>query len=361
MDVWSGVSQRDDVVAAVDEAIASWPQGCAPDLILVFHAVCYDADAVAAALAARFPAALVVGASAFGQWLDGAHYNASMVLTAIGGGDIRWSVAVAENLDRFDNAAALALSDRLLQSLACSRAQLSPQRHFCISLFDGLCCREEQVISAVATVLDGVPIIGGSASEDLRFQTTTVIANGVSYRNAALFLLADSSVPFVVCKHQHFSPTSLSTVITRVDEATRTVYTLDGYPAVERYAELLGLTVAELNLEVFSCHPLIYQWRDADYVRSISGVNDDGSLQLYTAIEEGMVLVLGEPQEMDAAFSEKLATLPQSELLLMFNCVLRAIESDMRQLTDRLPGRWQPGRCMSPGLIPMANSTMGYI
>ncbi|MDX8408771.1 MAG: FIST N-terminal domain-containing protein [Mariprofundales bacterium] len=339
MNVLNGMSQIEDEGAALDEATAAWPSQYAPNLILVFYAAGYDAGAIAATLSKRFPTALVVGASSYGQWLASDHYDKAIVLTAICSNAIRWSVAVAENIDKFDNSSALALSDGLLQSLGRSRAQLSPRHHFCISLIDGLCRCEEQVISAMAMVLDGVPIIGGSAADDLRFEETTVIANGSSYRNAALFLLAESEMPFVLSKHHHFSPTPHTMVITAADEEQRIVHALDGYPAATRYAQLLGIEVKDLSLNVFSCHPLIYQLRDGNYIRAIGNANDDGSLQLYTAIEEGMVLALGEPRDMKEAFSQALAALPQAELLLMFNCTLRAVESDMRGLTDQLVGQ----------------------
>ncbi|MDQ6950859.1 MAG: FIST N-terminal domain-containing protein [Mariprofundales bacterium] len=348
--ILTGQSHANGADAALSAAVSSWPDSWAPDLVLVFHAACYDSAAIAAGIAARFPDALVAGASTAGEWFDAHHCTGSLVLTAIASDQIHFSLTVAEQLTPFGSAEAMAVSARLLQPLGLLRGQLNPQRHFLLSFFDGLCQREEPVIAAMRDALGGVQMVGGSSGDSLRFADTPVIANGDSYHNAAVFVLADSAIPFDVCKHQHFVATEISTVITAVDDAARRIVSLDGYPAAERYAELLGLEIAALDTEVFARHPLIYQLGDHDFVRSLAHANSDGSLQAHTAVESGMILALGEPHAMVECLRQECEGWHgEGALLLLFNCALRTVESDLIDASGQLAQLLATKSCLVVG------------
>jgi len=339
MNILEGSSDNGDASAAICEAIASWEQDFSPDILFVFHSSVQSSHAVAAHLAERFPNTLIVGCSTAGEWLTGQHKNNALVLSGITTPDIRWAVSVLEDLHASPQASAKAVCTELVQQLDICWSDLNAQDYFCLSFFDGMSKREEPVIAAMASELGDIPLLGGSAGDDLKFEHAFVIANGKAYQNAAVFILAQSNIPFLAIKHQHYIPGDNDVVITKANVADRVVNRLDGMPAAQRYAQLLGMDVEDLTPQIFSDNPLTYPYGNECYVRALRRVCDDDSLEFGCAIEEGMVLNLCEHQDMLTEYDKLMSGLKQGmgeiQLLLVFNCIYRALEgkdADMNQL-----------------------------
>ena len=91
-------------------------------------------------------------------------------------------------------------------------------------------------------------------------------------------------------KTQHFVSTDERLVVTEADPAKRIVKEINGLPAAEEYARLVGVDVQELNSMRFAASPVVVMIDGTDYVRSIQKANADGSLTFFCAIEEGLVL-----------------------------------------------------------------------
>ena len=336
MTILDGTSDRQDAKGAIAEATSGWDNNFKPDILLAFHSSRQKAEDVAAILAQQFPDSIIAGSTTAGEWINQAHQHGTLILLAIAKPEIRWSIAVAENLDTFDEKDADNLCDGMLKQLAIHFTDLNPERHFCLSFFDGMSKCEETIVSMISTRLLNTPLLGGSAGDDMKFENTYVLANGKAYQNAAVFILADSQLPFKAIKHQHFVTGDNETIITKADISERIVYNLDGMPAAERYAQLLGLEVSDLGLNVFSEHPLIYQYQREYYVRSIVQRGEDNSLTFHCAIEEGMILNLCSHQDITQRYELALQniTTPSNriELMLMFNCTLRCLEAESRQI-----------------------------
>ena len=330
MQIVEGSSEQHDARLAVAEAARNWPGDITPDILFVFHSSLQSAAEVAAALHEQFPNTLSVGCTTAGEWLSGSHRNGALVLTGIKSDQIDWAATSLDNLD--DNAAdsAKTVCNELLRQLNRSWSELDGEQYFCLSLFDGLSCREEPFIAAMAAELGDIPLLGGSAGDDLKFEGAYVIINGNAYQHAAVFIMARSALPFQAIKHQHYIPGSDDVVITRADVKQRLVYRLDGVPAAERYAGLLGLDVADLNGQIFSEHPLSYPYANECYVRAIRRAGEDGSLEFGCAIEEGMVLNLCNHQNMIDHFNDLVTSRKQetgkAKLLIACNCIYRALE-----------------------------------
>ncbi len=327
-----GSSNNTNARMAIDEATRNWGKNFSPDILFAFHSSRQNASEVASNLAKRFTDSLIVGSTTAGEWINSSHQHNSLILLGIAVPEIQWSVSIAENIDHFTDEDADQLCDDLLDQLGIHFTDLNPQRHFCLSFFDGLSKCEENVVSMVSTRLANTPLLGGSAGDDLKLENTYILVNGKAYQNAAAFVLADSRLPFRAIKHQHFVNGGVETIITKADISERIVYHLDGMPAAERYAQLLGLEVSELNVKVFSNHPLIYQHQRECYVRSIGKLSENNSLTFHCAIEEGMILSLCSHQDMTQRFKQVLKdiTIPSNRirLTLMFNCTLRCVEAE---------------------------------
>ena len=187
MRVVEGHSFQRDPVAAVAEATEGWGSlGGEPDVLFAFLSASHDPAGVAAALAARYPSAKIVGCTTAGEHLTGAHHNESVVLAGAKTPEIRWAVRAARDVCVFDAAAAQMLSDQLLSDLGLERDAVDPSRHFCVMFVDGLERKEELVASLMADALEGMPLVGGSAGDDLRFESTQVLCGRDAPRGCGL-------------------------------------------------------------------------------------------------------------------------------------------------------------------------------
>ena len=342
MNVLEGLSENSDARIAICEATNGWGD-CAPDILFAFHSSQQDPHAISAILTERFPNAIVVGATTAGEWSSRGHHTGTLVLLAIASPNIRWAVVIAEHLDQFDVEDCSKVCDSLLDKFDISFSDLHPERHFCLSFFDGMSKCEESIVAMVAAELGNIPLLGGSAADDLKFENTFVLAQGRALQNAAVFVLAESRIPFKTIKHQHFLAGDVDTIITKANVPERIVYHLDGLPAAERYAQLLGLNVEDLNAQVFSEHPLIYQYNHECYVRAIGQLGEDNALIFYCAIEEGMILNFCARQNMleqlKHVVDELVETSGKASLMLIFNCVLRRLESESIDITQHLAAK----------------------
>jgi len=340
-----GYSDNPDACAAIEQATAGWDAAWVPDILFVFHSMTQQADQVATRLAERFPDSLIAGATTAGEWASGAALQDSLVLLGIRTPDIRWSVVAIDQVDHFDAARCTSACASLLEQLGLEADDLHPERFFCLSLIDGLSQREECVSELLSGQLTGVPLLGGSAADGMAFQGSYVHVHGRAMRNAGVLVLAECKRPFATFKHQHFVPGDINTVISKADIAHRTVYHLDGLPAAERFAELIGKRVDELDAALFAGHPLIYRAQGECYVRSIGQVGESNSLVFYSAVEEGMILNLCSHRDMQASLASQLAPLREElgdiQLLLFFNCSLRRLESDQMQGSQQMAGMMQ--------------------
>ena len=184
-------------------------------------------------------------------------------------------------------------SDNILQKI--QKVHLNAQmKSFGLILVDGLAEKEELLTATLYRSLGEVPIIGGSAGDMLKFQNTYVYYNGQFFSNAAIFILCQTSLPFIAFKHQHFHPTEKRLVITEAKPEQRLVLEINGIRAVDEYAAIIGVPVDQLNATIFSKHPLMLRIGSDYFVRSISEVKEDGSLKFYCAIDRGLVLTVGE-------------------------------------------------------------------
>ena len=197
-------------------------------------------------------------------------------------------------------------------------------------LIDGLGMKEECAIAHIHDALPHVPILGGSAGDNLNFTETRIFADGKFHTNAAVFTFIETTLDFEIFKLQHFEPSDKELVVTESDPANRIVFELDGEPAAKYYASLLGLSVDELTPDVFSMHPLMLQIGNDWYVRSIQKVRDDGSLLFYCAIDNGLPLTIGRGMDIEINLEKAVNKLNEIfdnvEISIGCDCILRRLE-----------------------------------
>lgn len=320
---------------AVKEFFAGVAQ---PDMSLVvfFCSSEFDRDALAAEMASRFAGVAVVGCTTAGEIGPLGCRDHSITGASFAAGACTAVVGRLERLGSFHGADGVAFAQDLRRRLQ----DLTPDHWnaFAFLLVDGLFGHEEQVAHSLQQGLGDLPVVGGSAGDCLDFERTYVYWDGRFTSDAAILVLAATPLPLVEFKTQHFVATEERLVVTEADPERRLVHEINGLPAAEEYARLLGIDAAALGPAHFAASPVVVLIDGADYVRSIQRVESGGSLKFYCAIERGVVLRVARGvdlvQNLEAALERVSAQVGPPRLVLTFDCILRKLEIDQSGLRD---------------------------
>ena len=320
------------------EAVAELHDGLAQEdlsLVLFFCSSRYDREVLAAELSGRFAGVPVAGCTTAGEIgpagcrdhsLAGVSFSAA-ACTPVGGR--------LEDLSHFRREDGTALAQDLRRRLA-ALAPGDGLNTFAFLLVDGLFGHEEQLAHALQQGLAEVPLVGGSAGDELGFERTYVYWDGRFLSDAAVLLLAATPLPLTEFKTQHFVPTDERLVVTAADPGQRVVTELNGRPAAEEYGRLLGVKPADLRPDHFAASPVLVVVDGTNYVRSIQRVEPGGGLKFYCAIDRGVVLRVARGvdllENLEAAFSRVRAQIGPPQLVLTCDCILRKLEIDQSGL-----------------------------
>ncbi|MDX8505866.1 FIST signal transduction protein [Mesorhizobium captivum] len=207
---------------------------------------------------------------------------------------------------------------------------------FALCFIDGLSYAEEAVTSAIHWGLDDIPLIGGSAGDDLKFETTRLISNGKVASDSAIVVLIATDIPFHVFKTDNFIPTDEKLVVTAADPDHRIVREFNATNAAEEYAASVGMVPQALTPLSFASHPVVVKVGGEYYCRSIQRMHADGSLSFYCAIDDGVVLSIAQPKNMVEATRAALLDVERKlggiDMVLGFDCVLRRLDARNRQV-----------------------------
>lgn len=308
--------------------------------LLVFFSAGYDAAALAAGLGERLPGVPVAGCSTAGEISD------------LGIVD-RGAVAIAFPKDGFDVVSAVIPEvsrlgvDRGSEAVARLKGELArrcpdakPGQTFAVSLIDGLCNREEALVSAVDWALGDIPLVGGSAGDELAFAATTLLHGGSVHHDAAILMLVRTDHPFTVFRSDNFEPTSRKLVVTGSDPERRVVHELNAEVAAWEYADVVGLDPATLTPLGFASHPMIVRVGGEHFCRSLRNTNPDGSLTFFCAIDDGVVLTVAKAVDLVASTQRTLdgldAELGGTDFILGFDCILRRLDAQNRQVLHQV-------------------------
>ena len=219
---------------------------------------------------------------------------------------------------------------------ALAEAAPEMEHKFASLLIDGLSLKEDIFASALASGLGNVPLFGGSAGDGTRFENTFVVANGKVMRNAAVLCLVQTHCPVKVFTLNHFKPTDQRMVVTSADPLRRIVHTINAEPAARELARILGNDPGQIDTFTFASSPVVVRIGGSHHVRAIKCVTDEGHLEFFSAIDEGLVLTLAKPQDMVAHLKMQFAAMAADQkpaAVIAYDCVLRRIEAEQGQLT----------------------------
>ena len=208
---------------------------------------------------------------------------------------------------------------------------------FTFMLVDGLSTKEDTLTSQLSIGLGSVPFFGGSAGDGADFGKTYVLHGGRAHPNAAILIQVRSRCPIKVFRTDHLIPSKSRMVVTGADPARRIVHEINAEPAAREYARVLGKDPEQLTTFTFAAHPVVVQIGDQHHVRAIQQVADNGDLVFFSAIDEGVVLTLAEPENMVTHLEREMTSLNapgRPEIVLACDCILRRVEAQQKQMTQ---------------------------
>ena len=207
----SGVAAAKSKAPAVAEAVADIADQLPSDglaLILIFLSPCYDPHQFVSEIAKYFENAPIYGCTTAGELAPDGWEENSVVALAFSARDFNVVARPILDLSNFRVEEGRRVGSELRHELLRCKTEADDQRSFGIMLIDGMCQREEAVMSAIYASLDNIPIVGGSAGDGLRFEKTWVFFDGQAHTDAAVLILLSTSLPFRLFKCDNFEPTT---------------------------------------------------------------------------------------------------------------------------------------------------------
>ena len=339
--ILTGHSQACEAGLAVRELHAQIGQPGAA-LVVVFCSTALVRDDLAAALRQNFSDVPVIGCTTAGE-LGASGYQTGGI-TGFSLPATEFTVATGR-LDGLDGVS-LSTGQHCVDALLTQMPPVTDgQERFALLLVDGLSQREEPVAYALQRALGRTPLVGGSAGDGLHFGRSWVYHDGAFHTHSAVLALVSTRRRSRVFKSQHFNHDKERLVVTEADPKRRRVFELNGLPAAQEYARLIGVPVAELAPETFAAAPVVVVIDGTDYVRSIREAHADGSLTFFCAIELGLVLRVAQARDMvahlDSSMDSIRAEIGEPDLVISFDCVLRRLEAQRKHCEAALGERFR--------------------
>jgi len=295
--------------------------------VVLFVSPVADRKQLEAGLPEAFPGVTVIGCTTAGEISPEGYSDGEIVAIALPLAAFAVD-CLGIDLDRLDG-------QELIGRLIRARAGLA-RRHgewedeFAFVVVDGLSIREDELTAALGPGLGPVPLFGGSAGDGTRFAETFVLQDGRFRQGRAVLMLVRTACKVKVFSLNHLTPTNRRMVVTGADPARRVVHQINAEPAAQEYARLLGKDPGQLTTFTFAAHPLVVRIGGSHHVRAIQRLADNGDLVFFSAIDEGLVLTLAEPQDMALHLDRALTDLSSGgrpAAILACDCILRRIEA----------------------------------
>jgi hypothetical protein len=325
-----------------------------PDMALVifFCSSGYDLEVLAKEMRTLFAGVQVVGCSTAGEIGPAGYREHSLAGASFPASSFKAVSGRIDRLQQFKIATGQAFVQEMLQRLESQAPYADPDNSFAFLLIDGLSMREEAVTRALQSALGRFHLVGGSAGDGVNFDGTYVYFEGRFHSDCAILILAATRLPFKLFKTQHFVATDERLVVTEADTALRIVKEINGLPATEEYARVLGINASDLAPNRFASWPVVVLIDGTNYVRSIQKANPDGSLTFFCAIEDGLVLRVAKGvdlvENLEQAFMQIRAEIGPPQFVLACDCILRKLEISQSSITDRV------------GEVFLRNNTIGF-
>jgi hypothetical protein len=278
------------IAAELTEAIAAEK----PALALLFASRDRDQRALNQAVRARLPQGTrLIGATTGGEIDSSGLHDGSVVLGALSG-DIEFGLGLGRGLSRDAVAAGAEAAALACKDLGVTPGDLDPKKYGGLVIDDGSRFKKEELLIGALSASPGLVLVGGGASPATQ-QEALVHVDGEVATDAVLLALFRTEAPWAALRSHWYVPTGEKLRITRVDESHTRALEIDGKPAAARYAEILGVSVDELEFgkpRGFANRPTGLRVGREYFLRSPWKPLPDGSILFANLLEEGTELEL---------------------------------------------------------------------
>lgn len=306
-------------------------------LVMLFISPEADLARISREARALIPARRLVGCTTAGEISPQGYDQGNIVALGFPQAHFAAETLLLPDLGRIDSHALTQDFLQARQRLATDHGDWSEE--FSVLLVDGLSVREDELAAALAAGAGAMPLVGGSAGDGTRFRETWLLHGERLLRNAAVLCVLRSACPVRPINMDHLRPTERRMVVTRADPAARIVRCINAEPAAQEYARLLGKDPLQLDPFTFAAHPLAVRIGPRHHVRAIQRALPSGELVFFSAIDEGVVLTITEPRDLVGHLETELERLGQQarpHAILAFDCILRRLEAQEKQMTGRV-------------------------
>lgn len=324
-----GVSQSPDPAVAANELASAIYQ---PDasLVVIYCSPNYDLPWLADEISRLFGSQNVIGCTTAGEITPSGYIFGGLAGVSLAGEGLTVATTRIPDLGAMTLGQGEALARSLIADIGDRGRTPSKETTFGHLLVDGMSQKEEMVAAALHLGLAGLPMVGGSAGDGTRFKETFLYHQGEFHQNCAIISLIQVPGSIEVFKCEHFAPSETKMIITEADPTQRIVREINGRSAAREYARSVGVSISGLNPLVYATHPVVMRAGGSNYVRSIQKANPDESLTFFCAIEEGLVLSVGQPanlvESLQHCFEGIKKRMGTPQLVMGCDCVLRYLE-----------------------------------
>ena len=292
----SARTDEQDPVRAIDKLVSKL-EGAEPKLVTLYAPRSFDHVALNKAVRSRFPKARLIGASSAGEIdRDGIHQN-SVLLGAVSG-DFEVGIGLGRNL----TTAAVAAGDSAIgdaaRQLDVRDDALGTKRYVALVIDDGFRYKKEEFLMGIMSRNQALVAVGGGAADsesDPAKQSSVIHVDDEVTTDSVATVLFKTDAPWAAMRNHWYHPTGRILRLTKVDVTTNRAIEIDGKPAAQRYAELLGVTIDDLEFgkpKGFGIMPTALKVGREYFIRAPWKPLPDGSILFANMLEEGVELEL---------------------------------------------------------------------
>ncbi len=320
-----GASQATDPLTAVQELKqAIWQ----PDIafILMFTSPQHNRSTLSEGFRDLFPGVPVMGCTTAGELTPFGYVEGAIVAVSFSAKHFSFASRLIENI------ASKGVSEcsDIARDLVTNMPVKDGWQTLALQFADGMSLQEDALVAALDAGLAPIPLCGGSAGDGMCFEETFVFLDGRFHSDAALLILINTDYRFTEITFDHITPTGKQMVVTDALPSERIVNEINGEPAADEYARVIGYPKDQLGPFLFASYPTLVRAGGRYHVRAIQSVVNGTGLKFLSAIDEGIVLTIGEAREITSGMQKEFKSLEDAEgkpaLILGFDCILRKIE-----------------------------------
>lgn len=305
--------------------------GPTPKLVTLFAARSRDQRALNRALRTRLPKETrLVGATTGGE-LDNAGIHEDTVVLGALSGDFDVGLGLGSGLTVDAIGAGASAIKRACDELGVRQQDLDARRYVGLVIDDGFRYKKEELLLGILEKNQTLVLVGGGASDysrDPARQSALIHVDGEVAGDGVLVALFRTNAPWGALRSHWYVPTGEKLTITRVDETHTRALEIDGKPAAQRYADLLGVRPEELEFgspRGFAVRPTALKVGREYFIRAAWKPLEDGSILFANLLEEGSELELMKMGDMAGMtrtfFTEELPRRVQNpQAALLFHC-----------------------------------------